>query len=580
MRQATKNLFYLYIAVVIIKIILSFFISSPTGFWDEYIYTKLARSIHFSGSLTLSEEPTAFFPPLYPIMLSIAYLADNMEIIYFLMKMINSIVSSLIIIPAYLLAREFLDENKRFFPVILISLLPVSFSFSNYIMAENLFYPMFLFSIYFIYKSLKENSLKNNIMASVFICIAMLTKNLGLILVPVFYLSLIIKRIVLKERFNFRNIIISLVIISIIISPWLIRNYFAFGPSLAGIIEESAKDNLESLINPEKHEGLYLISLINWIIMHIVALIISSGVLLFFSSFFSLKGVKQNRKLFCFVIVGFIVIIMYILVLSNNALGEHDESLPKIFKYYTGRPILRYIDILSPLILIMGIVGFLNYKTEERKILKRFILISIPFFIISSQLTLSPLFPINNLSLTHVGAINTLINYFLNKEIVSEPVFDMSLFLIMLLIFSIIPFFALLINKLNLNKIFYLVLMSFIIINLLNFIVVYNKSQEFLNYEPIQLGLWFNEFDTKTSNILFEYKGNEDPLTNSSAVFLRLKEEQYPIQYVSLIGFWMNDNLFFDKKDFKNMDYLISTKDRALLLIYESKGIKIYKLRD
>ncbi len=579
MEKTTKNLFCLYILVVLIKIFLSYFISSPTGFWDEFIYAKLARSFFLSQTFTLSQNPAPFYPPLYSIIVSISYLANNMEIVYLLMKIINAFLSSLIIIPAYLLSKEFLEEKYRIYYVILIILLPINFSFSYYILAENIFSTLFLASIYFIYKSLKENTLKNNVLASIFISLAMLTKNLGLILIPIFYLSLIIKRIILKEKFNLRNIIISLIIILIFISPWLIRNYLAFGPSLAGLFEESAKDNLESIINQDKHQGLYFFSLFNWIILHIVALILGSGVILFFSSFLSLKNIRQNRKLFCLAIVTIISVALYVLVLSNNALGQPDESLPKIFKYYTGRPIFRYVDMLSPLILLLGIVGLINYKIEQKNLLKKIVLISIPFFIISSQLTLSTLFPINNLSLTHIGAVKTIVNYFLNNEIVFEPVFNITLFIIMLLLFSVIPFFALLINKLNLNKIIFLVLISFIIINSLNFIVAYHKSQEFLDYSHIQLGLWFNEFDNKTSNILFEYEGKEDPFVNSSAVFLRLKEKQYQTQYVSLMGFWMNDNLFYDSKDLNKMDYLITNKELNFLLINNFGDLKVYKLR-
>ncbi len=583
MRQTTRNLLYLYSVIVVVKIILSYFVSAPTGLWDEYIYSKLARSFFFTKDFALSPGiPSPFYPPLYPIVLSISYLAKNMEIVYFLMKIINSVISTLVIIPAYLLSKELLKEEQRFYFVLLTSLLPVFFSFSSYILAENLFFPLFLFSIYFIYKSLKEDTLKNNILASVFISLSFLTKNLGLILIPILFISIFIKRLALKEKINFKNIIVGVLILILFISPWLIRNSLNFGPSLAGVIEDTAKDNLESFLTPSKHGGLFLysLSLINWIIMHFVALAISSGLILFFSSFFAFNNIRQNRGLYCFVIVALVTILSYAIILSNNALGQPDSSLPSFFRFYTGRPILRYIDILNPLVLMLGIIGLNNYVLSQKNKLKKIILFSIPLFIISVQLIFSNLTPINNLSLTHIGLIKILLGYLINKQITINHAFSLPVLLIMLVLFAVLPLAGFLMNKLRFKKIVYLVLAVFILVNAMNFAINNFQSKKVFESSQSQIGLLLNDIEhNKTKNFLFDINDQGDPLINNSATFKILKEQQYPEQYVSIIGFWINHNLFFGDEKLEDMDYLITPQNKMLFSQFEIDRIKIYKLK-
>ena len=97
----------------------------------------------------------------------------------------------------------------------------------------------------------------------------------------------------------------------------------------------------------------------------------------------------------------------------------------------------------------------------------------------------------------------------------------------------------------------------------------------------MQFGLWFNEYDSgKISNVLFDYLDEGDPLVyNSTYPFMTIKEPQYPPQHVSLIGFWMNDNLYFNDQDPKNMDYIISKQKKGFLFILDVQGIKVYKLK-
>jgi len=578
MKQVTKKLILAYSIIVLIKIILAYFISSPTGFWDEYINSKIARSIFSIKIINILPE----YQLLYPSLLSITYFAKNMEIIYFLIKVINAFISTSIIIPAYLLSREFLKEKQQIYIPILISILPANFSFSNYILAENLFYPLFLFSIYFIYKSSKENIYKNNILAAIFISLSFSTKQSGFLLIFIYFITHIVKIIVIKEKLKIKNLILVILIMSLFILPLLFSNYQKNGFSLTKIFGVTVKDNLESLTSPTKHEGYYFFSLTNWIIMNTVITILASGIIFFFSSLLILNKIKNKNNLSIFIILVIVTFIICILAVSNNALGPQPVNLPKIFSYFTSRPISRYLSMLTPLLIVLGTVGLNDYYEKQTKIsLKKIIFISLPFFIISSQLSLDSLLPINNISISFIGILKIIINYLINGTFIPDNLFDLPVFLIMLLLFITLPFTALLISKLNIKKMFCLFLVFLIITNSINFSINYYKSKEWSKNEQMQLGLWFNENDKKISNILFDIndgvtRKKGSPFSEFNSLFEILNRDQY----LTLVGFWMNDNLLFDNVDkLENIDYVISTKKLNLPLLKETEKINVYKIK-
>ena len=165
MKKILKKLLLGYLIFVIIKSILSYFVPSPSAFSDEYIYAKMAREFFLNFDFIDYKR----YPPVYPILLSMSYLFNDMSIVYFIMKFINSLVSSLIIFPAWFISKEFMNEKNALKMAILVSLIPPIFAFSPLLMSENLFFPLFLFSFYFIYKSFISLDYKWDILAGIFI---------------------------------------------------------------------------------------------------------------------------------------------------------------------------------------------------------------------------------------------------------------------------------------------------------------------------------------------------------------------------------------------------------------------------
>ena len=182
MKKILKKLILYYLIFVVVKGILSYLIPAPSAFSDSYIYMKLARSFFFDSNFVINNIPTTHYLPLYPIVLSFSYFFKQMNIIYPVMKLINVVISSLVIFPAYFLSKEFFNSKKSLTIAFLISLLPSNFIFSSFILAENIFYPLFLFSIYFIYKSITVKRIIWPILAGISLGLTYLSKINGIIL--------------------------------------------------------------------------------------------------------------------------------------------------------------------------------------------------------------------------------------------------------------------------------------------------------------------------------------------------------------------------------------------------------------
>src|SRR3989344_2877054 len=265
--KTTKKIALIFVIISLIKIILSIFVPSPSIFTDEYLYLKMAQSFSENFNFIIHGLPSDTYSPLYPIIISISFLFNDVSIAYIIIKIINSLLSSLIIIPAYLISKEFLDEKKSFFTATLIAILPITTSFSPYIMSENLFYPLFLTSIYFIYKSFTNKTYKYEILAGIFIGLRLLTRQATLSLILVVLLTVVYK--VLKKDYSQikRKIVMGLTT-AVIFIPWLIRNGLIFGFTKEGIL-----GNYSGLV---QNYSFSYHSLIIWIILYIAFLLLSS----------------------------------------------------------------------------------------------------------------------------------------------------------------------------------------------------------------------------------------------------------------------------------------------------------------
>lgn len=472
----------IFSVIVTLKIILSAFVPAPSMFSDEYVYAKQAQNFIENGNLLVHGLKPAY-PFMYSVMISPAYLfSKNMEIIYFFMKVINALISSLIIIPIWLLAKEFLDSKKAVYAALLSAVYPALFSFPAFIMAENLFYPLFILSIYLVYKSLKSESRFMSIISGVCIAATVFAKYSALMLfaMPAIFYCI---NIFLTRKFWKPKQLVSLAIIYLSAAAF-IAIFSSIDPSFGLSFIASPSGDATAVL---RHKSFFP-SFANWILIYAGFLAIASGIVFWATGIIALKEKELNKK--AFILFLWAVISITIIVAANHSAGGPVAYGP--FSLFTERPVGRYVDAVVPLLFILGIMGFENYVYFARKKLLNAILIGTSLLMmVASQLNFAPLLPVNNLSLSHFGVLKILLEKIVHT---GNSEFNMLVFGILAMAFILMPIIFIFINRhkpFNLPKAVAILSIYFLAVGSLSYgITAINARQYWYNGEQMELGVW------------------------------------------------------------------------------------------
>jgi hypothetical protein len=129
----------LFLIIVILKHVVFYASNGPTLFFDELLYKQNAANF-FNGLKIWSHPELVLYPPLYSILLVPAFLFENW---YNVMILINGIISTLLFVPVWFIARSFLGRRISAVAVLLSLMIPFQIIFPNYLLSENLFMPLF-----------------------------------------------------------------------------------------------------------------------------------------------------------------------------------------------------------------------------------------------------------------------------------------------------------------------------------------------------------------------------------------------------------------------------------------------------
>jgi len=387
-----KKLLAAFIFLVLAKSLFAVLAPAPAFFSDEYIYFKMAQNLAWHGNFAVNSPYMQYASILYSAAISPAFLFGGTSSAYLVAKIINCVISSLIIFPAYFLASEFLKKRGALFAAVLVSILPMSFSFSSVIMSENLFYPLVLSSVYFFYKTITENGKKWPVLAGIFSGLCYLTHTRSVL---VFAAFAAIAAILLASGSLGKSHILKLVgafsITAAISVPLALYNLLMSGGLFGEYSGEFAR-----LVNPL---SISAASLLLWILLYLGFIMFSSLLLLNFS----FRNLQSNdKKIKLLGIISTVFIFVFILFSAYQASTKGiNLQFHSLISGLTGRPMGRYIDIVLPLAVISGYVGYANSAKKGMSVLYS-ILIAIPALLFS-QLIFFRLLPVNNLSLSWLG---------------------------------------------------------------------------------------------------------------------------------------------------------------------------------
>ncbi|WP_321420640.1 glycosyltransferase family 39 protein [uncultured Methanomethylovorans sp.] len=190
-RYEIPVIFSFFLLLVVLKAILVFPFKTPWILADEVVYSKLSESI--LKLIFLSDIKDAqMYPPGYSVFLSVAnLLSPDKQSLYRNMLLINSVLSSSIIFPAYFLLKKYTSKFQALGGSLVISSLPSVVTYTFVVMSENLFVPLVLYSVWFLYESFENNKIQWNILAGISIFYLYFTRETGIVFIISLFISLI-----------------------------------------------------------------------------------------------------------------------------------------------------------------------------------------------------------------------------------------------------------------------------------------------------------------------------------------------------------------------------------------------------
>lgn len=171
-----------FFASLIIRASMTGLTGTPVIFPDELLYMRLANSFFHNFNTDFRENYFLSNNVFYPILLSISYLFSKPDIFYPVMKLINCVLMSAVIFPAYYISKYITNKKGISLLIALISIsIPDMFS-SLLIAQESLYYFVCMCTFYLILREVNNNSYKNSLLLGLFLYLSFSTKAVGIVL--------------------------------------------------------------------------------------------------------------------------------------------------------------------------------------------------------------------------------------------------------------------------------------------------------------------------------------------------------------------------------------------------------------
>ena len=172
----------LYVASVTVQLTLGLRVSSPWIMVDELVYSDMARSFASTGHF-LIRGVHGDYGFVYPLLLSPAYkLFGPMTDVYQWARVINALLMSSAVVPAYLLARRVVRPGAALAAAALAVSIP-SMAYVGTVMTENAFYPIFLWLVLALVVMLDAPTVRNQVVVLLLCVLAFETRTQAIALV-------------------------------------------------------------------------------------------------------------------------------------------------------------------------------------------------------------------------------------------------------------------------------------------------------------------------------------------------------------------------------------------------------------
>jgi 4-amino-4-deoxy-L-arabinose transferase-like glycosyltransferase len=184
---------------------------------DALEYRALGVSLsQGKGYVTMSGDPTAFRPPIYPLFLAVISSVAGYNLLW--VRIFQAVIGALICVLVYFIATKVFDKKVAILSGSLCCLYPPLIVNVSEIMTETLFTFFLVLGIWLI---ISKRSLLHLLLCGFVFGLALLTRPFIIFFFPFIFYWLLIH----DKYKSTKGIVILLIGILIVLSPWTIRNY-------------------------------------------------------------------------------------------------------------------------------------------------------------------------------------------------------------------------------------------------------------------------------------------------------------------------------------------------------------------
>jgi len=556
------NLFFVFLILTIIKTIFSLFLSTPWIYNDELIYSVLAKYVSAGKLVLIGNVPfSAAHPPAgYSYFLSPAYLfGNNMDLIYHSMLFINSILTSLIIFPVYLIMKRFLKKKTAFLSSLIIAIIPSVILHNFNILSGNAFILVFLISCYLLIKTFSYKKFDNKFLfysISLGLSVGMLIfiRSMGIAMLISLLAIIIIKFLKTRKKESLKLFIPILTFL-----PFIIYIFYKTRSITMGYPASKYIDSVLLIFSNTENFLKFLILILNELNYFVLMsyFIFMSFTIFLFINFRKIED-KRKEDLFYFSIYA-LFSMFFLIVITVIHIYKGDNVI------YT-----RYVYPALPIIFMLGFIGLNLYNKIKNNSKKFFFQINYIFILLGFfSIIFFPLPPykiVNNLDLEWITFLTNLNFFNYNGFQILKIIISIILLTLLLLIFKNSKIYLNLFKKKKYMNFFNILIISTIILSFFLYIpsldeaLDQNKNTNFKGYnKPAR---WFMQNDPKASIIVEDTFGafSGGGMSSDDWDFMRadmyfwLPDADIKIMYRSYIkNMILSDEL--------NADYILTTHD-------------------
>lgn len=335
----------MYILVVIFRGLLTLQDSVLSIYPDELSYLDPARSFIQAGNFAVHNINHNWEPILYVLFLAPFTFIKNSYLQIKIIKLFNCFLMCSSIFPVYFLSTKILNKRKHILVVCFLTAIIPEFAMTQYIMAENLFFPLSIWFFYLVYLFISETRIKQKniyICLISFFCVALyICKSIALSYPIGFFFILIYETIFVDKWKSLKtNFVRALLFGGIYV--FLLLAFKSYIASTADVLGNLYDDMVAKLLQISLKEIIFAgYCLLNYLVYTLVAFIYFP---LVYTGIKMRNLRKENRELYIFSVISLFAMWCATILISNI----HEDAMESAIRIHA-----RYFSvILIPLLIL------------------------------------------------------------------------------------------------------------------------------------------------------------------------------------------------------------------------------------